>query len=204
MYEIAYNAGPFAQPPAAGFALAEEESQGYDVGVEYNARAGCSFELTYFDQEIEDEIFFDLDGVLRLPAIAGHEHVERGRSCCRHAARRALEPARQLDAQRRRELDERAAAASAEEHRQLRSVVSRRRRSASASSPNYRLSKDSIDIGGVALDDYEVLDLSGNYAFGGGFEIFGRVENATDEEYQEVIGYNTAARSTYLGVRLRF
>ena len=31
MYEIAYNSGPFAQPPAAGFALAEEESEGYDV-----------------------------------------------------------------------------------------------------------------------------------------------------------------------------
>ena len=58
---------------------------------------------------------------------------------------------------------------------------------------NYRLSKDSIDIGGVALDDYEVLDLSGNYAFGGGFELFGRVENATDEDYQEILGHNTAA-----------
>ena len=69
---------------------------------------------------------------------------------------------------------------------------------------NYRLSKDSIDIGGVALDDYEVLDLSGNYAFGGGFELFGRVENATDEDYQEILGHNTAGRSAYLGARMQF
>jgi outer membrane cobalamin receptor len=30
------------------------------------------------------------------------------------------------------------------------------------------------------------------------------VQNATDEEYTEVVGYNTAERSLYGGVRLRF
>jgi vitamin B12 transporter len=69
---------------------------------------------------------------------------------------------------------------------------------------NYRLAKDSIDLGGVALHDYEVLDLSGNYEFGGGFELFGRIENAADEQYQEILGHNTTGRAAYLGARLRF
>jgi vitamin B12 transporter len=68
----------------------------------------------------------------------------------------------------------------------------------------YRLSRDSIDIGNVALDDYEVADLSLAYAFNAVCELYGRIENATDEDYQDVIGYNTAGRVAYAGIRLRF
>jgi vitamin B12 transporter len=64
--------------------------------------------------------------------------------------------------------------------------------------------RDSSDIGGVALPDYEVLDLSVSYDASDTLEFYGRVQNATDELYQEVIGYNTAERSIYGGVRLRF
>jgi vitamin B12 transporter len=69
---------------------------------------------------------------------------------------------------------------------------------------NYRLSKDSIDIGGVALDDYAVLDLSMAYAFSEKLELYGRLQNAADEDYQEVVGFRSARRSGYAGVRLRF
>ena len=37
MFELSYNRGPFAFPPALNFAPTEESSQGYDVGLEYNA-----------------------------------------------------------------------------------------------------------------------------------------------------------------------
>jgi vitamin B12 transporter len=69
---------------------------------------------------------------------------------------------------------------------------------------NYRLSKDSIDVGGVALEDYEVLDLSATFDLGDRVELHARVQNATDERYQEVSGYNTAGRSAYAGVRVVF
>ncbi|HET7610068.1 MAG TPA: TonB-dependent receptor, partial [Gammaproteobacteria bacterium] len=63
MYELAYNRGPFAFPPASlNPNLTEETSRGYDVGIEYNAANGLHFEATYFDQEIEDAIEFDLVG----------------------------------------------------------------------------------------------------------------------------------------------
>ena len=69
---------------------------------------------------------------------------------------------------------------------------------------NYRLSWDSIDVGGVALDDYQVLDLALSYSPSDKLEVYGRVENGFDEDYQEVLGYNTAGRSAYAGLRLRF
>ena len=66
------------------------------------------------------------------------------------------------------------------------------------------MSRDSIDVGGVALDDYEVLDLGASFDLGDEIELHARIENATDESYQEVSGYNPAGRSAYAGVRVRF
>ena len=202
MYEIAYNAGPFAQPPAAGFALAEEESQGYDVGVEYSAE-GRRFELTYFDQEIEDEIFFDLtgfSGYLQSPGTSLSKGVEVAADIPLGERWSLLANWTRNDAEN-----------STNEQRLRRpknignfGLWFRAAQERFSFMANYRLSKDSIDIGGVALDDYEVLDLAGNYAFGGGFELFGRIENAADEEYQEILGHNTARRSAYFGARMQF
>jgi vitamin B12 transporter len=62
LFEIAYNDGPFSFPPASDVSLVEESSSGYDIGLEYQSEAGLYLEFTYFDQEIEDEIFFDLSG----------------------------------------------------------------------------------------------------------------------------------------------
>ena len=69
---------------------------------------------------------------------------------------------------------------------------------------NYRLARDAIDVGGARLDDYDVVDLSASYSINARFEVYGRIENATNEDYQEVAGYNTAGRSIYGGVRLHF
>jgi vitamin B12 transporter len=60
--ELAYNGGPFAFPPAAGAVLHEESSSGYDLGLELRLADGGRYEIGYFDQQIDDEIFFDLIG----------------------------------------------------------------------------------------------------------------------------------------------
>src|SRR5690606_36590224 len=78
LYEVGYNARA-TLPPAAGFLLREEKSRGYDVGVEYDSPAGLHFEMTYFDQQIEDEIFFDLvgfSGYLQSPGKSASTGVE--------------------------------------------------------------------------------------------------------------------------------
>jgi vitamin B12 transporter len=63
---------------------------------------------------------------------------------------------------------------------------------------------DAIDIGGVAIEDYDVLDLSLAYSVTDRFDVYGRIENATDEAYQEIVNFNAAGRGAHAGVRLRF
>src|SRR5690606_20290366 len=50
LYEITFNRGSFASPPASDVVLKEESSRGYDVGIEYLAAGGLRFDLTWFDQ----------------------------------------------------------------------------------------------------------------------------------------------------------
>ncbi len=60
------------------------------------------------------------------------------------------------------------------------------------------------DTGGVILDEWVRLDLRGGYRVTENVEIFGRVENLLDENYQEVRGNGTPGVSGYLGVRATY
>lgn len=55
----------------------------------------------------------------------------------------------------------------------------------------------------VRIDGYRKLDLRASLPLGGGFELFGRVDNLTDERYRTVANYNTAGRSAFVGARVR-
>ena len=52
------------------------------------------------------------------------------------------------------------------------------------------------------LAAYTVVRLSAGYDIAEGLELFGRIENALDENYQEVISYATPGRAVYGGLRL--
>jgi vitamin B12 transporter len=56
----------------------------------------------------------------------------------------------------------------------------------------------------VTLDDYWLVDLAASYKLQKGVELFGRVENALDAQYQEVFGYNTPGITAFAGVRFTF
>ena len=55
----------------------------------------------------------------------------------------------------------------------------------------------------VTLDDYWLVRIAGSYELKPGLELFGRVENLLDQNYQEVFGYDTAGVAAYAGVRLK-
>jgi vitamin B12 transporter len=203
LYEIAYNRGPFAFPPAAGLSLTEESSQGYDVGIEYDTANGAHFEITYFDQEIEDEVYFDLatfSGYLQSTGISTSKGYEvaavlpfgaRWSLLLNWLDNEALDAANQQRLQRPENLGNFGLRFRGADDR-LGFIA------------NYRVARGSIDAGNVAVDDYEVLDLSLTFDATEAFQFFARVENALDEEYQEVVGYNTAEKSFYGGIRFRF
>ncbi|WBY16063.1 TonB-dependent receptor [Erythrobacteraceae bacterium WH01K] len=68
-----------------------------------------------------------------------------------------------------------------------------------------RLVSDSFDnIGNTArLDGYVVTDLRASWPLAPQFELFGRIENLFDVDYEVSAGYGTPGRTGYIGARLR-
>lgn len=61
------------------------------------------------------------------------------------------------------------------------------------------------DVENKALvDAYTLVDIRASYPINDNLEVYGRVENAFDEEYQTVLNYGTAGRGVFGGVRVRF
>lgn len=56
----------------------------------------------------------------------------------------------------------------------------------------------------VTLDDYVLISAAATYKLQPGVEIYGRVENVFDANYQEIFGFNSAGVAAYGGVRLTF
>lgn len=56
----------------------------------------------------------------------------------------------------------------------------------------------------VTLEPYWLVNVAASYKVAPGVELFGRVENLLDEDYQEVFGFETAGVAAYAGVRLTY
>jgi vitamin B12 transporter len=56
----------------------------------------------------------------------------------------------------------------------------------------------------VRLDDYVLGSLRVGYRILPQLELYARVENAFDADYQDVVGYNTPGRTVYAGLRVAF
>ncbi|NVJ96620.1 MAG: TonB-dependent receptor [Alphaproteobacteria bacterium] len=61
-----------------------------------------------------------------------------------------------------------------------------------------------LDSSGVILEGWTRVDLRASYELNETFELYGRIDNLFDENYQQVLGYGTPGISTYAGVRVRF
>nr|WP_247712051.1 TonB-dependent receptor [Qipengyuania qiaonensis] len=53
------------------------------------------------------------------------------------------------------------------------------------------------------LEGYELFDVRASFGVGKNLELFGRVENVFDADYQTVAGYGTAGRSVFGGIRAK-
>ena len=57
------------------------------------------------------------------------------------------------------------------------------------------------DFGGITLDSYTLVNLNASYRLNRNWQIFAKLENAFDEDYQLAYGYNTQGRAGFLGIR---
>jgi len=56
----------------------------------------------------------------------------------------------------------------------------------------------------VETGKYTVVNLTADYQITKAFQVYGKIVNLTDEEYQTVYGYATSPRAFYAGVRAKF
>lgn len=55
----------------------------------------------------------------------------------------------------------------------------------------------------ITLTSYVMVDLAASYDFTDAVQVFGRVENLLDEDYEEVYGYGTPGLGVYGGVKIK-
>lgn len=60
------------------------------------------------------------------------------------------------------------------------------------------------DANTVKVDSYTLVDLRASYPINDTLEVYGRIENAFDEDYQTVLNYGAPGRGVFGGVRVRF
>lgn len=203
-YEIFYNDNSVT-PPAAGVNLRQETSRGHEFGIEYLMVDRHRFEAVYFSQDVEDAIYYDLDtfsGYLQGIGTSSSKGIELSAdialgSTLDMKASYTHNETERPDGQQRLRRPEHLANIG----------ISYYPVSQLTFNGFLRVSRDSIDeVNGevVALDDFEVLDLSARYRFTDALEVYARLENALDEDYREVRGFYTAERAAYIGFNMTF
>ncbi|MFA5144512.1 MAG: TonB-dependent receptor [Candidatus Omnitrophota bacterium] len=69
---------------------------------------------------------------------------------------------------------------------------------------NYVGKRRDSDYNSVTDKAYTVVRLAASYDITKNFQVFGRIENLFDKQYQEVSGYETLGRSVYAGIKGSF
>ena len=202
LFEIANNASPFTDPPAQGFVPSQEESEGYDLAISWLGADGTYVEAVYFDQQITDEIFFDpvSSGFLQETGDTESTGVELFGEwplpgALSLSANYTYTDSQGIDGDPRPRRPEHMANAGITWATMSERLVL---------GLHARLSRDAVDVDGTALDDYEVVNINASFSVVDGLELYGRVENVTDEDYEEVPTFNTSGAAGYLGLRYSF
>lgn len=197
--------------------LDPERSRAYDIGIEKGDRNGrLHLALTGFRRDSRDLIDFVscfrvVGGICTNRPFGTYDNVKRAR-------------AEGIEAELGARLSEHFTAQAAYSYTRSRNRatgldLARRPRHAVTVSADWttpvaglaiggdvRLVGDSFDDAGhfTRLDGYALATVRASLPLGEHLELFGRVENLTDEKYQTAAGYGTYGRSAYIGARARF
>jgi vitamin B12 transporter len=210
LFEIQYNQGPFAFAPASTTALQEETTKGYEVAVEYSTNKGSRFEVIYFDQKIEDSIFFDLAGFSGYLQDIGEStsdgveliaNIKINDNLGVHA-NYTYNPTKDTSGDQRLRRPKNVANIGFDY--QVDNLTL---------SVNVRLVQDYVDLvvdetsfasTAQPQKDYHVFDISARYRVNASLTVFARVENLFDENYQDLAAFNTAGGTPHVGLKYQF
>ena len=199
LYEIAYNNGPFAYPPASSAPLLEEESEGWEIAV-LGAVGNLDLELIWFDQDIDNEIIFDLasySGYLQTQGSSHSEGIELVASLPLSERWLIEGNFTTLDATQQNGGDR----AYRPEQTGRASLV--------FSSANWRArltaryTGEAVDPFMTSIDDTLTVDLTAQWQASEQWSLEARLLNVTDHTDQQLPGYNMPGMTAYAGVRLK-
>jgi len=200
-----FNAGTF--PFAGNPDLKPEQSKGWEVGADLAVLDGrLKLGATWFDSRLEDEII-TVFGPVTTTANATTNSTQKGLELF---ADGRLSDAWSLDA-----------AYTWLEAKQNGGTELRRPKSIASLNLTWKpTERGSLTLTtrytGKALDTefatfsvttlkaYTLVNLAGSWRLTDKLEAFARVENLTDEDYQDVFGYQNPGRAAYAGLRARF
>jgi len=198
LYEIAYNNGPFAYPPASGTPLLEEKSDGWEVAV-IGQFSSLAFEVIWFDQSIENGIIFDLatySGYLQSFGESESDGLEVVASLplsdnwSIDGNVTWIDAVQQNGADRPYRPEETGRVSLTWENAALSARLTARH-TGKATGPF-----------GTPIDETTTLDLSGRWAVTPRLSLEARLLNLTDQDDQQLPGYCMPGLTAYLGARI--
>ena len=180
--------------------LAAETSEAFDIGVDYRSADGrYDAGLTVFDQDTENLITFSF-------AVGGYENVAEVRS-------QGVELYGGVNVNDWLRISANFAYIDAEDGDGTELV----RVPQNSGDVRFAFDPEGPFSGAMLLryndverdangktEDWTRVNLTGNYDLNEQIELFGRIENLFDEEYQQILGYGTPGLSGSIGIRLRY
>jgi vitamin B12 transporter len=177
--------------------LRAETSEAFDLGIDFDLGGG-ELSLTAFDQDTEDLIDFSFTQGYANIALAKQRGVEAAFSGQFTDWLGVYSTYTYIDA----EDGTGAALPRVPEHSGTFELAVGGEGPARASLM-LRYNGEQSDGFGPNVSSWVRTDVSASYAIGLGVEVYGRIENLLDEDYQQVGGYGTPGVSGYLGIRVR-
>ena len=195
----------FRAPTAAEFSfnpdLNAEFSEGFDVGIEQPLLDGrVNLSVTYFDQQIEDLIAFDFATFSFLNIqLYDAQGLEIAASA---VVTDWLEVAAAYTYTDALNISTNTTVGNVPDDRFRFDVITRPTDKLTFSA-NITYNGDERSGFGT-LDDFVVINARGSYKINDQLEVFARVDNLGDEQYQDNLGFGTAPISAYAGLRASF
>lgn len=196
--------------------LNPEENFGFDVGVEQTFLDGRAVvDVTYFNETLDNEIIVNFDPV----TFVGTPANTAGKS-----DRQGIEVTGSIQLMDGLNLSASYTYTDSEDAAGAREI--RRPEHEGSVNIDYTFLDGAATIGGdvrfvldnfdsdftsasfganqVKLDDYAVFNIYGSYRFSENAVVYGRIENLTDENYNELDGFATRGITGFAGVRMTF
>ncbi|MFV0297311.1 MAG: TonB-dependent receptor plug domain-containing protein [Hyphomicrobiaceae bacterium] len=194
--------------------LVAEESQGWDAGLEIsfdNRRA--VLDVTYFDANLQHEIVTRFRGYNATVANLAGESTRRGVEVsaqwrpvswltlgAAYTYLNALDDQDLHEIRRPRDSGRLQATVAFDQGRGTVTAAA----AYNGRTPDLAFDLPFFRTQRVILDDYWLGTIAARYKIRPGVEVFGRIENAFDANYQEIYGFETAGIAAYAGMKLTF